>query len=150
MLFTIFNLPSPYTTMKAQCDIMAAKQVDTNKILKGRTTKERDVTHEEMQSLLSKLKNLVPNMPRNKKLTKLEIIQYVIDYILDLQIALETHPAATRPNTTVLSGISPNRQPLGVLSPAINTCAAQEVNQLQTEKVPIIPDVISANRPVSC
>lgn len=133
--------------MKAQCDLMASKHVES-KILKGRTTKERDVSHEEMQSLLCKLKNLVPNMPRNKKLSKLEIIQYVIDYILDLQIALETHPAATRPNTTVLSAISPNRQPLGVLSPAINTCAAQEVNQ--TEKMPIIADVISANRPVSC
>lgn len=136
--------------MKAQCDLMASKQVETNKILKGRATKERDVTHEEMQSLLSKLKNLVPNMPRNKKLTKLEIIQYVIDYILDLQIALESHPAATRPNSTVLSAISPNRTPLGVLSPAINTCSAQEVNQLTTEKVTIIADVISANRPVSC
>lgn len=112
--------------MKAHCDIMAAKQVES-KILKSRTTKDRDVTHEEMQSLLSKLKNLVPNMPRNKKLTKLEIIQYVIDYILDLQIALETHPAATRPTSAVLSAISPNRQPLGVLSPGINTCAAQEV-----------------------
>lgn len=112
--------------MKAQCDIMAAKQVES-KILKTRTTKDRDVTHEEMQSLLSKLKNLVPNMPRNKKLTKLEIIQYVIDYILDLQIALETHPAATRPTAAVLSAISPNRTPLGVLSPGINTCAAQEV-----------------------
>ncbi|XP_035218901.1 DNA-binding protein inhibitor ID-2-like [Stegodyphus dumicola] len=135
--------------MKAQCDIqMASKQVES-KILKGRTTKDRDVTHEEMQSLLLKLKNLVPNMPRNKKLSKLEIIQYVIDYILDLQIALETHPAAAaRPNTTVLTAMSPNRQPLGVLSPAINTCAAQEVNQ--TEKIPIIADVISANRPVSC
>ncbi|XP_054706231.1 DNA-binding protein inhibitor ID-2-like [Uloborus diversus] len=133
--------------MKAQCDIqMATKQMDS-KILKSRSPK--DVTHEEMQSLLSKLKNLVPNMPRNKKLSKLEIIQYVIDYILDLQIALETHPAASRPNTTVLAGISPSRQPLGVLSPAINTCAAQEVNQ--TEKVPIIiAEVISANRPVSC
>lgn len=133
--------------MKAHCDLMAAKQVGS-KILKGRTTKDRDVTHEEMQSLLCKLKNLVPNMPRNKKLTKLEIIQYVIDYILDLQIALETHPAATRPTSAVLSAISPNRQPLGVLSPGINTCAAQEVTQI--EKVPIIADVISVNRPVSC
>ncbi|KAF8782533.1 DNA-binding protein inhibitor ID-2-like [Argiope bruennichi] len=133
--------------MKAQCDLqMATKQMD-QKMLKGKVNKERDVSGEEMQSLLCKLKTLVPNMPRHKKLSKLEIIQYVIDYIMDLQIALETHPAATRPNNAVLSGISPNRQPLGVLSPSINTCAAQEVTQ--SEKIPIV-DVISANRPVSC
>ncbi|GBM82701.1 hypothetical protein AVEN_55693-1 [Araneus ventricosus] len=133
--------------MKAQCDLqMATKQMD-QKMLKGRVNKDRDVTSEEMQSLLCKLKTLVPNMPRHKKLSKLEIIQYVIDYIMDLQIALETHPAATRPNNAVLSAIAPNRQPLGVLSPAINTCAAQEVTQ--SEKIPIV-DVISANRPVSC
>ena len=50
---------------------------------------------EEMKELLSKLQELVPNIPRHKKLSKLEIIQYVIDYIFDLQTALETHPAAS-------------------------------------------------------
>lgn len=133
--------------MKAQCDLQVATKQMEQKLLKGRVSKERDVTNEEMQSLLSKLKTLVPNMPRHKKLSKLEIIQYVIDYIMDLQNALDTHPAAPRPNTAVLTGISPNRQPLGVLSPAVNTCAAQEVTQ--SEKLPIV-DVISANRPVSC
>ncbi|KAK8776892.1 hypothetical protein V5799_029765 [Amblyomma americanum] len=49
-------------------------------------------------SILDKLQELVPNMSHGKKLTKLEIIQNVIDYILDLQIALETHPASRSPN----------------------------------------------------
>jgi len=80
-------------------------------------------THEEMQSLLAKLKELVPNMPRNKKLSKLEIIQYVIDYIFDLQLALESHPThtITKPHNTCIipSNTSPNnRQPLGLLSPS--------------------------------
>jgi len=83
-------------------------------------------TQEEMQSLLAKLKDLVPNMPRNKKLSKLEIIQYVIDYIFDLQLALEAHPSTTSPITkahnTCLnsspSSSSSNRQPLGLLSPS--------------------------------
>jgi len=48
----------------------------------------------EMQELLLKLKELVPNMPKNKKLSKLEIIQYVIDYIYDLQTALDNLPAS--------------------------------------------------------
>lgn len=85
-------------------------------------------------------------MPKNRRLSKLEVIQYVIDYICDLQYALETHPsvatavgdvttavtttttttttAAASPvqrltnSTTVSSGaaVSP-RQPLGVLAP---------------------------------
>ncbi|RWS19376.1 DNA-binding protein inhibitor ID-2-like protein, partial [Leptotrombidium deliense] len=46
-----------------------------------------------MQQLLTKLQELVPNMPKNKKLSKLEIIQNVIDYIFDLESALESHPA---------------------------------------------------------
>jgi len=51
------------------------------------------VNGEEITELLTKLKDLVPNMPRNKKLSKLEIIQYVIDYIFDLEATLESHPA---------------------------------------------------------
>lgn len=46
----------------------------------------------EIHELLGKLQELVPNMPKNKKLSKLEIIQNVIDYIFDLQDALEAHP----------------------------------------------------------
>ncbi|CAH1399178.1 unnamed protein product [Nezara viridula] len=52
----------------------------------------RDIENEEVQMYLSKLKELVPFMPKNRKLTKLEVIQYVIDYICDLQEALETTP----------------------------------------------------------
>jgi len=47
----------------------------------------------EMKMYLTKLKDLVPFMPKNRKLSKLQIIQYVIDYICDLQSELETHPA---------------------------------------------------------
>ena len=50
------------------------------------------VTSEEACRLLLKLKNLVPGIPRNKKLSKLEIIQNVIDYILDLETVLNSHP----------------------------------------------------------
>lgn len=104
-----------------------------------------------MQVLLCKLKELVPNMPKNKKLSKLEIIQYVIDYIVDLQIALESHPAS-RPTSAITT--SPNRQPLGVLSTGtnavVNTCAAQEA--CHTDKVPShLTDLVGTTpRPVSC
>ncbi|XP_003215438.2 DNA-binding protein inhibitor ID-2 [Anolis carolinensis] len=46
-----------------------------------------------MNDCYSKLKELVPSIPQNKKVSKMEILQHVIDYILDLQIALDTHPA---------------------------------------------------------
>lgn len=140
--------------MKSQPEMSISSKPTVNKhgITKARP-RDRDVTHEEMQALLAKLKELVPNMPRNKRLSKLEIIQYVIDYIVDLQIALETHPSS-RPCSTTPSGSPPARQPLGVISPAqntvVNTCAAQEASHI--EKIPQhLPElVISTSRPVSC
>lgn len=89
---------------------------------------------------LSKLKELVPCIPKNRRLSKLEVIQHVIDYIGDLQFALETHPSvvasvnsaitagatttvptvATSKNTTPSAPCTGNtspRQPLGVLAP---------------------------------
>ncbi|XP_077544556.1 DNA-binding protein inhibitor ID-2-like [Haemaphysalis longicornis] len=124
-------------TMKAQRE----QQRVTNRCLarprNGR--RERDLNHEEVQSLLAKLKELVPNMPRNKKLSKLQIIQNVIDYILDLQIALETHPP-THSSHVVGSGTNPTRQPLGNLLPStnavINTCSPQKVGRTTEEEVP--------------
>lgn len=62
-------------------------------IINGRISRHRDGENAEIQMYLSKLKDLVPFMPKNRKLSKLEIIQHVIDYICDLQSELETHPA---------------------------------------------------------
>lgn len=100
------------------------------------TKHKRDVENEEIQAYLSKLKELVPFMPKNRRLSKLEVIQYVIDYICDLQHALETHPTinsaavhsaaavmlsnASQPNSNS-QVVSPlHRQPLGVLPPNAN------------------------------
>ncbi|XP_015925630.1 protein extra-macrochaetae [Parasteatoda tepidariorum] len=93
----------------------------------------RDVNHEEIQALLSKLKEIVPNMPRNRRLSKLEIIQYVIDYIVDLQIALECPHGISPINSS-------HRQPLGVISSPSNS--RQDVNPL--DKLPSMhrPDVM--------
>lgn len=52
-------------------------------------------------------------MPANRRLTKVEILQYVIDYIQDLQLALEVQPNFR--NTREVSGTSSNRIPLSVL-----------------------------------
>jgi hypothetical protein len=101
------------------------KSFATNKVKKSPNGHKLDnVSQDEMQSLLAKLKELVPNIPRNKKLSKLEIIQHVIDYIFDLQLALESHPSSLpqsitkSPNNSThssSSSLSPsNRQPLAI------------------------------------
>uniref|UniRef100_A0A8C5S914 DNA-binding protein inhibitor ID-4 n=1 Tax=Laticauda laticaudata TaxID=8630 RepID=A0A8C5S914_LATLA len=58
----------------------------------GRETDQTD-------KLIGRLRKLVPTIPPNKRVSKVEILQHVIDYILDLQLALETHPALLRPSS---------------------------------------------------
>ena len=52
-------------------------------------------TNTEMQMLLAKLRSLIPGIPTNQKMTKLEIMQHVIDYIADLEHVLEQDTKAT-------------------------------------------------------
>lgn len=63
----------------------------TNGVANGRVTKNRDVENAEIQLYISKLKELVPFMPKNRKISKLEVIQHVIEYICDLQSALDSN-----------------------------------------------------------
>ncbi|EDS28330.1 conserved hypothetical protein [Culex quinquefasciatus] len=105
-------------------------------IASGRVQRHRDGENAEIQMYLSKLKDLVPFMPKNRKLSKLEVIQNVIDYICDLQSALETHPAvntfdpvqALASHNSLEDSISVGpRQPLGV-RPSPNTILANALN----------------------
>jgi len=93
-----------------------AKSFSANKVKKSTTSHKMDVTNDEMQSLLAKLKELVPNIPRHKKVSRLEIIQYVIDYIFDLQVALESHPQSIcQPlNNSSPTSSTSLRQPLAI------------------------------------
>lgn len=65
-----------------------------------------DETSAEMTECFTKLKDLVPSVPQNKKVSKTQLLQHVIDYILDLELALEV--------PTVLGSLSPTscRSPL--------------------------------------
>ncbi|XP_027204778.2 uncharacterized protein LOC113798436 [Dermatophagoides pteronyssinus] len=65
------------------------------KMLTANQQHQRQLDRQEMQSLLAKLKQLVPGIPKHRHCSKLEIIQHVIDYIFDLQTALEQHPIAS-------------------------------------------------------
>ncbi|XP_019728223.1 DNA-binding protein inhibitor ID-3 [Hippocampus comes] len=60
----------------------------------GRTAKQQqhacvEVQAGDMNDCYSRLAALVPSIPRNKTVSQVEILQHVIDYIFDLQIALE-------------------------------------------------------------
>lgn len=76
----------------------------------------RDLEAEEVAAYLTKLRSLVPDMPRKRKLSILEVIQRVIEYICDLQTTLEEtnvhhqETTKTKPTST--------RQPL---QPLLNT-----------------------------
>ncbi|XP_068607898.1 DNA-binding protein inhibitor ID-3 [Brachionichthys hirsutus] len=48
----------------------------------------------DMNDCYSKLKELVPSIPRGESVSQVEILQHVIDYIFDLQIALEAEDSA--------------------------------------------------------
>ncbi len=102
-------------------------------IRNGSTTTKEQV---EIQMYLSKLKELVPHMPKNRKVSKLEVIQHVIDYICDLQTALEqNHPANRRRNrslsdaaaaaTILAASSSTHRQPLGLLASIPNNTSTE-------------------------
>lgn len=51
----------------------------------------------DMNDCYSRLKELVPSLPQDRSVSKMEILQHVIDYILDLQIALDSSTANTSP-----------------------------------------------------
>lgn len=66
---------------------------------------------QDMNSCYSKLKELVPTLPTNKKASKVEILQHVIDYIWDLQVELD-EPEKSRQH----SAGSVTRTPLTTLN----------------------------------
>lgn len=80
-----------------------------------------------MNDCYLKLKELVPSIPQNKNVSKMEILQHVIDYILDLQIALDSNSALTslhhpRP------GQATSRTPLTTLNTDISILSLQVRN----------------------
>ncbi|XP_072754350.1 basic helix-loop-helix domain-containing extra-macrochaetae [Anoplolepis gracilipes] len=74
----------------------------------------RDLEAEEVAAYLTKLRSLVPDMPRKRKLSKLEVIQRVIEYICDLQTALEETNVAHQDTTTTTTTTTTqsSKQPL--------------------------------------
>lgn len=79
----------------------------------------------DMNDCYSKLKELVPSIPQNKNVSKMEILQHVIDYILDLQIALDSSVALTSLHHPARPGQVPSRTPLTTLNTDISILSLQ-------------------------
>ncbi|KAI7804514.1 DNA-binding protein inhibitor ID-2a [Triplophysa rosa] len=77
-----------------------------------------------MNDCYSKLKELVPSIPQNKNVSKMEILQHVIDYILDLQIALDSNSAITSLHLP-RAGQGTSRTPLTTLNTDISILSLQ-------------------------
>ncbi|XP_030624823.1 DNA-binding protein inhibitor ID-1 [Chanos chanos] len=77
---------------------------------------------QDMNSCYSKLKELVPTLPPNKKASKVEILQHVIDYIWDLQVELDS-PGMNRQQGT--TGSSLTRTPLTTLNAELSSISVE-------------------------
>ncbi|XP_038056688.1 DNA-binding protein inhibitor ID-2-like [Patiria miniata] len=74
-----------------------------------------------MHDCYERLKELVPTIPKNKKITRVEILQHVIDYIQDLQSALESHNINVRRSAMPgMPGGQNSRTPFTSLTPQQN------------------------------
>lgn len=82
---------------------------------------------QDMNSCYSKLKELVPTLPANKKASKVEILQHVIDYIWDLQIELD------EPGKTRQAGGNAPRTPLTTLNAELASISV-EVSSVYNHK----------------
>ncbi|XP_072880115.1 DNA-binding protein inhibitor ID-4 [Hemitrygon akajei] len=102
---------------KAGCGEMALHCLSEHSLSIARCKMEEESLdlQYDMKDCYSKLKQLVPTIPPNKKVSKVEILQHVIDYILDLQLALETHPALVRTQPAASCPSAP-RTPLTALN----------------------------------
>jgi DNA-binding protein inhibitor ID len=102
----------------------------SSSVLDGKIVKSHHpADHEqvEIQMYLSKLRQLVPNMPKNRKVSKVEVINNVIDYICDLQTALldqlhQQHPVAASISVSSLNNNNNNNSSL--INGNSNSCAS--------------------------
>lgn len=95
----------------------------------------RDLEAEEVAAYLTKLRSLVPDMPRKRKLSKLEVIQRVIEYICDLQTTLEeTNVHQESPATKTTTTRQP-LQPLLNATTAVPTAATASTTTTMTGMV---------------
>lgn len=126
-------------------------------IASGRVSRHRDGENAEVQMYISKLKDLVPFMPKNRKLSKLEVITNVIQYICDLQTALDASPMMSEFDAAAVISNSKNintselispRQPLHV-RPSPNTILPSSNNNSNTSPILTSPNIYNTSNEYS-
>ncbi|CAL8110336.1 unnamed protein product [Orchesella dallaii] len=83
--------------MKAQIESSRSANsggVRDGKVRKAKHCNQKEEENVEIREYLNKLQDLVPCMPKNKRLSKLEVISNVIDYIHDLRQTLGLPPCS--------------------------------------------------------
>lgn len=88
----------------------------------------------DMNGCYSRLKELVPTLPQNRKVSRVEILQHVIDYIWDLESELRSEAQGASPGGRGL----PARAPLSTLNGEISALAA-EVRSEREEHETLFP-----------
>uniref|UniRef100_A0A8C3RMH1 Inhibitor of DNA binding 1, HLH protein n=1 Tax=Chelydra serpentina TaxID=8475 RepID=A0A8C3RMH1_CHESE len=71
----------------------------------------------DMKGCYSRLQALVPTLPRHRRVSKVEILQHVIDYIWDLQRELQHPPARAQPLGGGPDGDTPRAEESGWCPP---------------------------------
>ncbi|XP_076016977.1 DNA-binding protein inhibitor ID-4 [Genypterus blacodes] len=97
----------------------------------------------DMNDCYSRLKRLVPTIPQDKKVSKVEILQHVIDYILDLQLALETHPSLhkqAQPQRTGTCPLPPPPPPAAASNPSRTPLTVLNIDHHQRTSIVKKPD----------
>lgn len=97
----------------------------------------RDLEAEEVAAYLTKLRSLVPDMPRKRKLSKLEVIQRVIEYICDLQTTLEetNHESKTVPRQPLQPLLNASSTVSGTTTTTTTTTSSSTTNTTMTGMV---------------
>lgn len=74
--------------------------------------KDTQFDNQEMQECFLKLKDLVPGIETEQKMNKVQVLQAVIDYILELEVTLDFDPLEAAKNLYQQQQGSQERKPL--------------------------------------
>ncbi|XP_033879263.3 DNA-binding protein inhibitor ID-3-A [Acipenser ruthenus] len=95
---------SPVRSMRSCYEAVCCISEQSLAIARSKTATEEPMNVlYDMNDCYSKLKELVPSIPQNKSVSQVEILQHVIDYIFDLQIALKDEEPTEKTSDVVLS-----------------------------------------------
>ena len=69
-----------------------ADPIRANRAPNGQSLSRKNREREEIREYLSRLRQIVPGCPKDGRISRLDLIQHVIDYIVQLQHTLLNHP----------------------------------------------------------